>query len=217
MNVAQSTLAALRKAIVRSEIEPDHLVTETWVCDQFSVARPTAKSAIDRLVVEGLLRRDVNRPARVTSLNPVDIEDLYEARRVIEVEAIARLATLTAVPPALRRAQRLMIASDDDMGDFIEADASFHSALVGAAGSQRLANMHELLMGETRLCMARVRRQDLLNPDDIISDHEALLESIEAGSPEAARELLIEHIRWAKRSVIGSGAVMRQSSRDSLR
>ena len=52
------------------------LVTERGLAEWFSVARPTAKAAVERLVHDGLLQRSENTTARVQVLGVEDVRDL---------------------------------------------------------------------------------------------------------------------------------------------
>lgn len=204
MNLTQSVLDNLRMIVVAGELAPGATVSEGWVCERFGVARPTAKSAIDRLASEGILVRDVNRPARVPVLTAESVEDLYEARLVIEVEATARLSATKTVTPEMLRAQRIMSVSTDEPAEFIAADVRFHRALVAAACSPRLTAMHDLVIGETHFCMARVRTRLLLHPEAVVAEHTALLRTIQAGNSMDSTTLVRDHIRWAKSAVIES-------------
>lgn len=204
MNLTQATSADLRGMIVKGDLPPGAAVTESWVCDRFGVARPTAKSAIDRLVNEGVLQREVNRSAKVPLLTREQVDDLYEARLVVEAAAVQRVSSARHITPALRRAQKLMAVSTDDLTDFTAADVDFHRELVRAAGSPRLIAMHDLVIGETQMCMARVRLHELLPPGDILADHEQILAAVEHGDTSHALELLARHIGGAKQAVLTS-------------
>ena len=61
----------LRLRIFRGELVRGTRLTETDLAAGYDVARPTAKAAIEKLVAEGLLRRDAHKTARVPSMNPV--------------------------------------------------------------------------------------------------------------------------------------------------
>src|ERR1700712_5984130 len=79
----------LRSRILSLEDAPGTTFTESAVALQFGVARPTAKMAIERLVAEGLLRREAHHPARVPQLTRDDLIDLFDNRAIIEGAAIA--------------------------------------------------------------------------------------------------------------------------------
>ena len=53
----------LRALIIEQSYPPGSSITESAVALRFGVARPTAKMAIERLVTEGLLRRELHQSA----------------------------------------------------------------------------------------------------------------------------------------------------------
>src|SRR5580698_5267873 len=87
----EAIYADLRADILAQAIAPGATVTESAIADRFGVARPTAKMAIEKLVTEGLLRREKNSAARVPVLTRQDVIDLLDARAVVEGAAVARL------------------------------------------------------------------------------------------------------------------------------
>ena len=82
---------ALRDAILNREVAPGTAVTETAVAVRYGVARPTARLAIERLVGEGLLRREPHQAARIPVLTGPDIADIFDSRALVEQAAIERL------------------------------------------------------------------------------------------------------------------------------
>lgn len=203
MTLTDSTSDTLRAAVISGEIAPGAFVTEILVCERFAVARPTAKAAIERLAHEGILSRESNKPARVPLLQAVDIRDLYDSRLVVESAAIRILAEGRIVPKKAAHAQRMMeTSSEDDPGEFIDADVTFHRELVRATQSRRLTAMHELVIGETHLCMGQVRSKDVLSSQEVAKEHRELLTAIEAGDGDGAAALLAAHIRGARDALV---------------
>ena len=182
----------LRASIVDQSYAPGTGITESAVALRFGVARPTAKMAIERLVTEGLLRRELHQSARVPQLTAVDVVDLFDNRAVIEGAAVAALA---AVPVDAMTAHRALLASD---GDFAHDDIAFHRALVAGQPSPRLARMHALLMGEIELCIGQVQAAHLLTAAEIGAQHQAILDAITAGDSAAASRLTREHIAGSR-------------------
>jgi DNA-binding GntR family transcriptional regulator len=203
------TLAvALREQIFTGEIGAGEAVTELGVAEEFSVARPTAKAAVERLVHDGLLYRPVNKTARVPVLNIDGILDLYQARAFLERELVQALTIQGLVPEKARRHVRdLQTAGPNPvLNDVIEADIRFHSALFDALESPRLSRLYASIMGEVHLCMAQVYVHHLLQPAVIASEHIEILDAIASGDPvravnEAAHhiqhacELLVDHLK----------------------
>ena len=178
----------LRSSIIAQDVAPGSAVTEATVAARFGVARQTAKVAIERLVAEGLLRRETHKAARVPQLTAAEIADLYESRAIVESAAVARLE---GIPAAALSAHRALIAAG---ADFAGHDIAFHRALVASQPNSRLAQMHSLIMGEIELCIGQVQAAHLLNAEDVAEQHQGILVAILAGDSDRAARLTSEHI-----------------------
>jgi DNA-binding GntR family transcriptional regulator len=184
----------LRARIIDQSEPPGATLTESAVALRFGVARPTAKLAIERLVAEGLLRREAHRAARVPQLDRDDIADLFSTRRLIESAAVASLAGEGTIPADAVAAHRELLAVARAGGAFATADAAFHRALVAGSPSPRLARMHGALMGEIELCIGQVQAHHLLDVTDVAAQHQRILDAVLAGDASAASDLAAAHI-----------------------
>ncbi len=182
----------LRARIISQSEAPGSTITESAVALRFGVARPTAKLAIERLVAEGLLRREAHHAARVPELTGADIEDLYDSRAVVESAAVARLA---GIPADALTAHRALL---DSGADFAQQDIAFHRALVAGQSSVRLARMHALIMGEVELCIGQVQAAHLLSVQDVAAQHQRILDAVLAGDHERAAVLTREHVEISR-------------------
>jgi DNA-binding GntR family transcriptional regulator len=186
----------LRSSIIAQELSPGSTMTESTVAVRFGVARQTAKVAIERLVAEGLLRRETHKAARIPSLTAEDIADLYESRAVVESAAVARL---DSIPAAALAAHRSLLAAG---ADFAQQDIAFHRALVAGQSSTRLTRMHSLIMGEVELCIGQVQAAHLLSATDVASQHQGILDAILAADSDSAARLTSEHIAVSRDSLL---------------
>ena len=184
---------ALRKQIINGDVPPGLRLTEAWVAERFSVARPTAKAGLDRLVTGGLLRRGPRRSSVVPNLSPSDIEDIYFCRAPVELIAVSTLADRAAVPAQAEKALLMMrVASENGAHlEHTEADAEFHRSLVAATASHRLQRMHQTVMGEAELCIAQVRLNSLVDLQELTDRHAAILDAIREGNPAGAVTALL--------------------------
>ncbi len=188
----------LRASILVQSIAPGETLTESAVALRFGVARPTAKIAIERLVADGLLRREAHRAARVPELTRDDVTDLFDNRALLESAAMAALATAGTIPAEALAAHRELAATDD----FADADIRFHRALVAGQPSPRLARMHALLMGEVELCIGQVQAASLISRGEVAAQHQAILDAITAGNADAAAQLTASHIAGARDALL---------------
>jgi DNA-binding GntR family transcriptional regulator len=195
--LADSVAADLRASIIDQTDVPGSTITEAAVAVRFGVARPTARTAIDRLVAEGLLRREPHHAARVPVLDREDITDLYDSRTTVESAAIGSLARSGTIPAEALAAHRAIQAMRE--GDsFAHEDIAFHRALVNGQPSVRLGRMHALLMGEIELCIGQVQSYSLRGPQEIAAQHQGILAAVIAGDATEAEQLTRSHIRYSR-------------------
>jgi DNA-binding GntR family transcriptional regulator len=189
----------LRERILSQAAQPGSTFTESAVALEFGVARPTAKMAIERLVAEGLLRREKNQAARVPVLTRADVIDLLDARAVVESAAVSRLAFAGTIPAEALAAHRAIQSLDEaapPLGSpgIAALDIAFHRALVTGQGNVRLQRMHSLIMGEIELCIGQVLAGRLRTAADVVSDHQQILDAVTAGDSARAETLSERHI-----------------------
>jgi len=192
--------SAIRERILSGELPPGSPLTEIDLATHYSVARPTAKAAVERLVHDGLLRRSSNKTARVPVLNVDDIEDLYYTRELLEREVVVGLTKRKMVPEDARIFIKDLraVGPDPVVTKVVGPDIKFHLSLVNAIGSPRLMRLYRSIMGELHLCMAQVQTNHLLSPKDIADEHVAIVEAIEAGDRRRAVHEMKEHLDRAR-------------------
>jgi len=195
---------AMRVRILDGRISPGVAVTEVSVANEFSVARTTAKAAVERLVHDGLLRRAANKSARVPVLDLDEVRDVYFSRGLLEATVMRRLAQDGQIPADAKAAlQRFDIAVDQgEQSQVVESDVAFHRALVDSLGSERVSRIYQSLMGEAQLCMAQMQYLRLLDPRLIATEHAAIVAAIEARDPVLAVAMLETHLNNASSRII---------------
>ncbi|ADJ48978.1 GntR family transcriptional regulator [Amycolatopsis mediterranei S699] len=196
---------SLRQRIATGEIASGERVTEARVVGDYNVARPTAKACIERLVNTGLLQRAMHKSATVTALTAADVDDLFLARTTIEVAAARQLATSGDVPRAMLEAQHAIDLAGklDDRAALVRADIDFHSSMVRASGSKRLARMHELITGEILLTIGSAGHQSAPIPV-VAAEHAKILDALRARRVDEASAQLIAHLDSAHTRVRGA-------------
>lgn len=188
----------LRASIIAQDPAPGSLVTEASVASRFSVSRQTAKVAIERLVAEGVLRREAHRAARVPLLTVDDIIDLFDNRALVESAAVSRLASSGILPSGAIAANRALLDAAATGEPFADHDVAFHRALVAGQPSPRLTRLHELLLGEIELCIGQVQAARLITAAEVGAQHQGILDAVLAGDAARASHLIEEHIAGSR-------------------
>lgn len=203
-SIIDSVEEALRQQILDLDIPPGAAVKETDLATAFAVARPTAKAAIERLVAQGLLRRDVHKSARVPKMSGADVDDLYLTRTMLESQIVRRLAHAHALPPraAAHIAELEAVPPGSAPAMYVGPDIAFHAALSQHLGSRRVSQIHAGLLQETRLCMAQVQAHQLLGPNVIVAEHQEIIAAIQLGDEHAAAQAMQAHLDRARHALV---------------
>ncbi|MEX0807382.1 MAG: GntR family transcriptional regulator [Dongiaceae bacterium] len=195
---AEQVAAALRERIITGEFAPGLPLREVPIAESIGVSRNTVREAFRLLSAEGLVRHSMHRGITVSKLVRSDVIDIYEARRTLELSAIPHATgeklrdieiAIEALAAAIRADDRKMTA---------EADFSFHTALVRAIGSARLAEFHASLLTEVRLALAIA---DYKREEGRVfaEDHIAILDALRQANFGVAARILKTHLDASER------------------
>lgn len=160
--LADQLLTRLRQQILSGDLAPGMLVpTEEELCEAFGVARTTVREALRGLVASGFAERRARRLVVVdrTTLGGAQIafaeldarsavRDLYETRKLIEMNAAERAAERWTGSDLDRLRAMLDSMDPTDPESFHRADTRFHVEIVRLAKNAILSEVfdrsHEL-------------------------------------------------------------------------
>ncbi|GAB3631374.1 GntR family transcriptional regulator [Microbacterium shaanxiense] len=203
VGIVDAVTRQLRARILSGEISAGAPLTEAKVSKLFGVARPSAKAAIEQLVSSGLLVRTAHRSARVISIDPRMVRDVYRTRTRLESAALRELAASKNVPAAAADANaQLLRMPEGPSPETVDPDLRFHTALIDGIASERTSRMYRSVLDEVRLCMAQVQGRRLLAADAIAAQHAEILDAVAAGDGDRAALLLAEHLGSAEERLV---------------
>jgi DNA-binding GntR family transcriptional regulator len=196
---------ALREMLFSGELGPGEPLREIGLADAFHVARSTVREALQALAAEGLVTRFPNRGVAVTELTDRDLDEIFEARLLLE-EAGARAGAAGADLRPVEDALADYVAAAEATGTAGQAAATyahlrFHNALVALLGNARLLAGAESLTADLRLALASVERRRR-NTRDQVADHRRLLRLLRSRDEEAVVAELGRHLAAAHTSVV---------------
>ena len=210
-------LDRLREDILSGELDAGTVLGEVALAESFGVSRGPIREALSRLASEGLVTLVPRRGAEVTRLTREEFLDAYQVREALETMAI-RLAVPRlgdAELALLRRLHEEMVehAERAEVRAFFDANARFHQVFVEASGNRKLEEFYRLLLGQ----MGRYLARSLALRGTVersISEHEAILEAVEAGHAERAARLLADHIEVPQRELAGATELFSEEDAD---
>jgi DNA-binding GntR family transcriptional regulator len=200
VSAADAAYLAIRTDILEGVLAADARVTETGLAEGLGISRTPVREAVKRLLIEGFLTRAPGEGLRVTGLNPDEVQQIFRIRCMLESYGARRAAEhATAADCAeLRRLADVMSAhtppaSRADYDTISEANAAFHSRIMAAAQSPRLAAMLSLAVSLGLV----LRTYKMYSAQDMIRQsrhHHDIAEAIAARDPDWAEAAMTAHV-----------------------
>ncbi|OBK68932.1 GntR family transcriptional regulator [Mycobacterium colombiense] len=214
----------LRRQIVRGElVEGEVLPSEQELQSRFNVSRPTLREAFRILESESLI--SVQRGARggarvrvpdtdvaaryaavILEHRGTTLDDLYEARIVIEPAAVGLLAA-KRTDDDLARLRAALVEHDTLVGDprrSIRTHTAFHTLLIELTGNQTLCVLTGMIEHIISLANWKHVDSDLGSPEHATASrrglkaHHRVVDLIESGGVAGATELWRKHLTEAR-------------------
>ena len=187
-------------AILSAVYNGGDVLTEAALANEVGVGRATAREALLRLEAEGLVRLRPRRGAVVTEFTLHDIEDVLEARVLVENHTAAGsfahrerlLPEVEAVHEEMRKRRR-----EADTAAFTEADRRFHELIVDAADNAVLSGVYRMLRERQTLFTSVMMRGRADRMDAAIAEHERIIAALRGDDVDAFCAVVNEHLQWS--------------------
>jgi DNA-binding GntR family transcriptional regulator len=208
---SDSAYARIRAGIVAGEWEPGAPLREEELAALCGVSRTPVREALRRLEAEYLVRRSDGARCFVADWSADDVAEMFALRALLEGHAAAR-AAMRISDADLRELERLnrAVGAAAEAGDaemFLAANRSFHTVLLRAAGSPRLASMLTALVEQpvVRRTAQHYGAQEFVRSH---AEHMALIDAMRRRDAEWARGVMAAHIRRAYHAFVAAGGAM---------
>ncbi len=206
-SITDQVYEALRGDILSCVIDPGEAISEASLAARYTVGKAPVRLALSRLRQEGLVSASPRRSFVVSSITPRDIQELYEVRLVLE-PASARLAAGKIDVAHLRKIdtvcrQGYLPGDIKSTLRFLDANRTFHLAIVEASGNRRFLRLLTQIFDETTRVMhigLGVRNRNA----EMQHEHDALVEALEAGDGTAAAQIAEEQVAASRDMVMNA-------------
>jgi DNA-binding GntR family transcriptional regulator len=188
---------ALRAALVSGDLRAGIVYSAPGLAERFGVSATPVREAMLDLAKEGLVEAVHNKGFRVTELTERDLDEYTAIRALLEPPAVAEVATRAPRDriEALRPLADAIVAAAArrDILAYVEADNTFHLALLALAGNGHLVEVVRDLRYRSRLYGVPVlAERDELGPS--AREHLDLLAVVLAGNAESAAAMTRRHL-----------------------
>ncbi|WP_427134192.1 GntR family transcriptional regulator [Pseudarthrobacter sp. S9] len=200
-SLRESVTEFLRAAIIAGTLEEGTLYSAPALGAAFGVSATPVREAMMDLTREGLVETVKNKGFRVTSMSDRELDEITEIRLLIEPPVVAAVAG--AIPSAGIAGLRSLAdgiveaAREGDLAAYLAADRDFHAELLRYSGNNQLVELATGLRTRTRMYGLKTLSESNRLADSAQEHHE-LLDLVESGDADAARELMRRHIGHAR-------------------
>lgn len=204
-SLSEDAADRIREQIVLGGFRQGEHLKEARIAEQLNVSRGPVREAFKILRAEGLLAEEPHRGTFVVSLTAKDVNDIYGLRAAVEEFAV-RLVCREQDPTVLARLRSLVddlrvAAATGDASAVARADVAFHEGLCAASGNTRV---HEVFLRYVPTIRGLLRLDERIMPslDEVVRQHEPMVDAVEAGDEETAARLVREHSIEAGRLLV---------------
>ena len=198
--------ALILHAIDVGVYRPGDRLVESELAERFGVSRTPIREALQRLETQSLLARD-GRSLIVASLDHNQMAELYVVRSELEGLA-ARLAARHATAEEVRVLKKMVEEDRKLTGDPLalsRANRRFHKQVHLASHNRYLVQQLDLVYRSMAL-MATTSLAAEGRGEEALSEHQSIVDAIEAGDGDAAYAALKQHISVAFETRLQSDA-----------
>lgn len=189
----------LRNELISLKIKPGEKIQEAEICERYSVTRPSVRAAFLRLQDIGLLEVIPYKGTTATLISLSSVHQMIHLRTAVESWILRDFIAMDSSPFVLEelehnlRIQKLHIQTEQvDEKEFFRLDSSMHQFWFDRTRCGEIWNMVQ-----KDINYERFRMLDFVGTQgyqDIVSDHEKLLEAIREKRAERIVPILSTHL-----------------------
>jgi GntR family transcriptional regulator of gluconate operon len=186
---------SIRESIIAGRFRMGEHLVEGRIAEELQVSRGPVREALRRLAQEGLVDERPRRGTFVREISGIDFVDIYNVRIGVETVAI-RLVTAAQPPlaPIEETIRRLGAAARKrQIARAVDLEFRVHEQLCEASGNPYLLGVFRSLAGPVRMALT-LDDSAYENLEDLVGEHELLLDAIRTGDGDQAAAAIHDHI-----------------------
>jgi DNA-binding GntR family transcriptional regulator len=208
-SAAARVYAHVKERLLDGSFPGGALLSENELSQQLGLSRTPVRQAFVQLEAEGLLELYPKRGALVVPVAASEIEDVFEARQLVEEHCARRAAAAGAALAAelgelIAEQERAIGAGGGGMAEFAKSDRRFHRAIVHAAGNVILTRLYDALRDRQQRIAAVALARNPGDAERFIGEHRGIAEALGRADETAACDLVAAHLRSARDAARGS-------------
>jgi DNA-binding GntR family transcriptional regulator len=207
---------AMRQAILTHVFKPGERLQVEEISQKLGVSLTPVRHALQQLATEGLIEIHPRSGTYVSTVSPEDIEETFEIRCALETLAAERAIGRISAEQIEHLRQLLEqlakpVNTEESLKEHERANFELHQTIIDASGSRRIAELYDSLNAHIKIARIHNSESGAQRPRDWEarlseeqSEHEAIVDALEAKNISGLREALRKHIYRAKDALVKS-------------
>lgn len=200
--ISSNLFSQLQKDILTGKLKPGQKLTEQAICKEYKVSRTPVREALRQLETEGLVENILNRGAFVVGLSQQDFEDMFQLRKIYEVQAvkwaIERISDeeMDALEETFEFMEFYTLRNDVDK--MLTINAGFHQIIYEASHNRML----QQLLSSYQTYLKYLSQEDVYAGNyltAVLEEHRMIFKAFTEKDVEAGAEAMEKHISNSKK------------------
>jgi len=196
---------ALRDSILTGKLTAGKIYNEMQLSKELGISRTPVREALLELSVQGLITFLPRKGLMVNYFTKTDVEEVFELRKAIELAAVEKVVKnlRSGEIERFKKIQETQIVTvrKKNYLAYMESDRSFHALLGELTRNNRLMatldNIRDIVHLMGLQALSRKGRSE-----EVIVEHQEVVEAIIARDPIAAKEKLGIHLDRSREAVL---------------
>ncbi len=205
--LSDEVYTSIKEAIIQGELAPGTWLQEDQLTQTLGISRTPLREAFNRLKSEDLIAIVPRKGAYIIELSTKELEDLFEAREVIETTFFVR--SVEYLPKSyfsrlynqFKEAEHQILAVENDprvkenkRREYLEIDRSFHDRVIEASGNEYWIKLYCNIRDRIQIYGHKISyNADWFKVAQ--EDHKAICTALLEKEYEKARTAMQQHIR----------------------
>lgn len=197
-SASQRAYGWIRDAILSGEFAEGEFIDEVALAARVNTSRTPVREALQRLQVERYVDLLPRRGAQVRVVTALEMREIYQARFVLESDALRTICQRQAGVPDSARAliEKMEQAGQSrDWNGFAQLDQMFHAEIVRHRRNAVIAELYDSLQPRQVRLGTRTLVEAPTRLTTIEHEHRELIAALDRHDADASVEVLRRHLR----------------------
>lgn len=210
MKLREQAYDAFTRQLLERQLLPGQFVTQRELATATCMSLGAIREMIPRLEAEGLIKAISQRGFQIARIDPGLIEDSFQLRQIIELEAVAeftRDAGTDVIAGLLARFEDIRTQASGTITTTLlhaaqEADWNMHDAFVAQLDNRIVTELHRVNSIRIRMILGERIGLSIRRLPIALTEHATVLDAIRRRDPGEAVAALTYHLGSSRRRAL---------------